>query len=96
MPSDFARVLIGVDMTKTQVQALQSIAKGIIESCNIDSIGAPSGIIYSTLMGHGASLNQFNSIMQTLVSQGFLIHDADCHTFHATDAGIAWVNKVGA
>ena len=81
-------------MTNQQIKALQSIAKGIIESCNIDSVGAPSGIIYSTLMAHGASLNQFNSIMQTLVSKGFLAHDADCHTYHATPTGIAWANKV--
>jgi hypothetical protein len=83
-------------MTKTQIQALQSIAKGIIESCNIDSFGAPSGIIYSALMGHGASLNQYQSIMDTLVRSGFLTHDADCQTYHATDSGIAWANKVGA
>jgi len=83
-------------MTNNQIKALQSIGKEIIESCNIDSIGAPSGAIYSALMAHGASLNQFNSIMDTLVKHGFLTHDADCHTYHATDSGIAWSNKVGA
>jgi hypothetical protein len=49
-------------MTNQQIKALQSIGKGIIESCNIDSIGAPSGAIYAALMGHGASLNQFNQL----------------------------------
>ncbi len=72
------------------------ISKGIIESCNIDSIGAPSGVIYSALMGHGASLNQFQSIMDTLVKSGFLTHDAECHTYHATDSGIEWSKKIGA
>ena len=81
-------------MTNQQIKVLQSIGKGIIESCNIDSIGAPSGIIYSALMGHGASLNQFQSIMDTLVKHGFLTHDADCHTYHATTNGLAWANKV--
>lgn len=81
-------------MTNQQIKALQTIGKGIIESCNIDSIGAPSGIIYSALMGHGATLNQFNSIMDTLVKQGFLTHDMDCHTYHATTNGLAWANKV--
>ena len=81
-------------MTNQQIKALQSIGKGIIESCNIDSIGAPSGVIYSALMGHGATLNQFNSIMDTLVKQGFLTHDMDCHTYHATTNGLAWANKV--
>lgn len=83
-------------MTNQQIKILQSIGKGIIESCNIDSNGAPSGIIYSALMGHGATLNQFQSIMDTLVKHGFLTHDADCHTYHATPSGLAWANKVGA
>ena len=81
-------------MTNQQIKALQSIGKGIIESCNIDSIGAPSGVIYAALMGHGASLNQCQSIMNTLVDNGFLTHDVDCQTYHATDSGIAWSNKI--
>jgi len=81
-------------MTNQQIKALQSIGKGIIESCNIDSIGAPSGVIYSALMGHGATLNQFQSIMDTLVKHGFLTHDYDSHVYHATPSGLAWANKV--
>ena len=81
-------------MTNQQIKALQSIGKGIIESCNIDSIGAPSGVIYAALMGHGASLSQFQSIMDTLVKHGFLTHDVDCQTYHATNDGIAWSNKI--
>jgi len=83
-------------MTNQQIKALQSIAKGIIESANQSPIGAPSGVIYAALMGHGASLNQFQSIMDTLVKCQFLTHDNECHTYHATDSGIAWSNKVGA
>ena len=83
-------------MTNQQIKALQRIGKGIIESANLSPTGAPSGIIYSALMGHGASLNQFNSIMDTLVKHGFLTHDIDCHTYHATTEGINWSNKVGA
>ena len=81
-------------MTNQQIKALQSIGKGIIESCNIDSIGAPSGVIYAALMGHGASLNQFQSIMDTLVKHGFLKHDVENHTYHATNDGIAWSTKI--
>jgi hypothetical protein len=81
-------------MNNQQIQALQSIAKGIIESANLSPIGAPSGVIYSALMGHGASLNQFQSIMDTLVKCQFLTHDTECHTYHATDSGIAWANKI--
>ncbi len=53
-------------MTNQQIKALQSIGKGIIESCNIDSIGAPSGVIYAALMGHGASLNMFYYFLITV------------------------------
>jgi len=81
-------------MTKQQILALQSIGKGIIEAANIDSIGAPSGVIYSALMSHGASFNQFQQIMSTLVRHGFLSHDDDANTYHATDAGLQWANKV--
>lgn len=80
-------------MTNQQIKALQSIGKGIIESAK-DSIGAPSGVIYAALMAHGASLNQFNSIMQTLVEHGLLMHDSDAHLYRATDKGLAWCNKV--
>ena len=81
-------------MTKQQILALQSIGKGIIEAANIDSIGAPSGVIYSALMSHGATLNQFEQIMSTLVRHGFLSHDDDSSTYHATEAGLQWANKV--
>jgi predicted transcriptional regulator len=81
-------------MTKDQILALQSIGKGIIEAANIDSIGAPSGVIYSALMSHGASFNQFQQIMSTLVRHGFLSHDDDANTYHATDAGLQWSKKV--
>ena len=81
-------------MTKDQILALQSIGKGIIEAANIDSIGAPSGIIYSALMSHGATYNQFQQIMSTLVRHGFLSHDDDASTYHATDAGLQWSKNV--
>jgi hypothetical protein len=81
-------------MTKQQILALQSIGKGIIEAANIDSIGAPSGVIYSALMSHGATLNQFEQIMSTLVRHGFLSHDDDASTYHATEAGLQWSKKV--
>lgn len=81
-------------MTKQQILALQSIGKGIIEAANIDSIGAPSGVIYSALMSHGATYNQFEQIMSTLVRHGFLSHDHDSSTYHATESGLQWANKV--
>jgi DNA-binding IclR family transcriptional regulator len=45
-------------------------------------------------MSHGATFNQFQQIMSTLVRHGFLSHDDDANTYHATDAGLQWANKV--
>lgn len=81
-------------MTKQQILALQSIGKGIIEAANINSTGAPGGVIYSALMSHGATFNQFEQIMSTLVRHGFLSHDVDASTYHATEAGLQWAKKV--
>ena len=81
-------------MTKDQIKALQSIGKGIIEAANLHSTGAPGGVIYSALMSHGASFNQFQQIMSTLVRHGFLSHDDDASTYHATNAGLQWSKKV--
>ena len=81
-------------MTIQQILALQTIGKGIIEAANIDSIGAPGGVIYSALMGQGATFNQFQQIMSTLERHGFLSHDVDASTYHATKAGLQWANKV--
>ena len=81
-------------MTKDQILALQSIGKGIIEAANLHSTGAPGGVIYSALMSHGATFNQFQQIMSTLVRHGFLSHDDDASTYHATDAGLQWSKKV--
>ena len=82
-------------MTKDQIQALQNIAKAIIETANdCGNTGAPAGPIYASLMSFGASFNQFHSIMDTLTRKGFLTHDIDCHTYHATPIGLAWAAKV--
>lgn len=82
-------------MTNDQIKALQSIAKAIIETANeCGDTGAPAGPIYASLMGFGASFNQFQSIMGTLTRKGFLTHDDECHTYHATPAGLAWASKV--
>jgi DNA-binding IclR family transcriptional regulator len=45
-------------------------------------------------MSHGATYNQFQQIMSTLERHGFLSHDVDASTYHATDAGLQWANKV--
>jgi DNA-binding IclR family transcriptional regulator len=74
-------------MTREQIKALQSIAAGIIQSAREY---APAGVIYAALQSQGCRLAQFESIMGTLVRQGFLTHDAEAHTYTATPAGLAW------
>ncbi len=74
-------------MTPTQIRALQSIAAGIIQSARDF---APSGVIYAALMAQGCSLSQFQSIMGTLVRQGFLTHDDEANTYTATASGLQW------
>jgi len=74
-------------MTRDQIKALQSIAAGIIQSAREY---APAGVIYAALQAQGCRLSQFQSIMGTLVRQGFLTHDAEAHTYTATPAGLDW------
>lgn len=78
-------------MTPQQIRALRNIAAGIIESARD---AAPAGVIYAALMAHGASMGQFQSIMDTLTRKGFLTHDADAHTYTATPAGTLWAQSI--
>lgn len=58
-------------MTSQQIQALRAIAEAIIAAvAAAGERGAPGGILYSTLMGHGCSLTQFQSLMAGLESAG--------------------------
>ena len=70
-------------MTNEQKTALRAIARIILTT--VAEFGfAPASSIYSALQAHGASFNQVTSILNTLVSHGFLNHDAECHTYTAT------------
>jgi hypothetical protein len=66
-------------MTNIQKQIVYRLAKDILEV--VEEVGiAPSSSIFLALQDQGASLNQFNSIMGTLVDRGYLILDNDAYT----------------
>ena len=66
-------------MTNIQKQIIYRLAKDILEV--VEEVGiAPASSIFRALQDQGASLNQFNSIMGTLVDRGYLILDNDAYT----------------
>ena len=68
-------------MNNEQKVAVRTLAKIIIET--VKEFGyAPSTSIYLALNKHGISLSQYQSIMDTLVKHGFLVHEYD--TYSAT------------
>ena len=69
-------------MTPTieQQRALAGVVNAVIESVKAGGTdGAPGGILYAALMGHGCSLNQFESLMSALVGVGKLAQRGDCY-----------------
>ena len=60
-------------MTAEQAKALKAICDAVIDSVKAAGpLGAPAGTLYAALMTHGASLQQFESLMSGLVSIGKL------------------------
>lgn len=59
-------------MSNTQaIKALMAIASAIVETVEeLGEQGLPAGHLYATLMGIGCSLEQFNTIVGTLVEAG--------------------------
>jgi hypothetical protein len=60
-------------MTTEQAKALRMICDAVIESVKVAGpLGAPAGTLYAALMTHGATLEQFESLMAGLVKIGKL------------------------
>lgn len=59
-------------MTPDQiVRAIRALASAIVESIAVAGTqGAPAGVLYSALMGHGISLDQFNSLISGMERTG--------------------------
>lgn len=63
-------------MTIQQIKVLRMVAEAIIDSvAECGHKGAPGGHLYAALMSTGMSLHQFEQIMATLVSNGYLRQD---------------------
>ena len=57
----------------SQIRALLLVAESVIEAVKVaGDQGAPGGYIYAAMMGHGCSLQQFESIMSCLCRTGKL------------------------
>lgn len=77
-------------MNNTQIQLLQRIGLGVLEAVEAgEDTGAPGGVLYAAMQAHGASLNQYSSIMDALTGKGFLTLDVN-HCYHLTANGIAF------
>ncbi len=66
--------------TETQKRALIMIVSAITDTIKeAGEFGAPGGVMYAALMAHGCSLNQFESIMSTLVRLGRVEKRGECY-----------------
>ena len=62
------------------LQALRAIVAAIVESIKeAGEFGAPGGIIYAALSAKGASLSQYQSIMDALVRSGKVTREGDLY-----------------
>jgi len=60
-------------MTSTQLKALKAICDAVIESVKLAGpLGAPAGTLYAAMMTHGFTLEQFERLMNGLVSAKML------------------------
>lgn len=67
-------------LTASQASALRVIIDAVLSAVTAAGpSGAPGGVIYSALIGHGASFNQYTSLMHGLVSAGKLTREGDCY-----------------
>ena len=72
-------------MTIEQAKALRMICDAVIDSVKAAGpLGAPAGTLYAALMTHGASLEQFESLMAGLVKIGKLTKQG--HLYFAVTA----------
>ena len=66
--------------TANPAAALLAVANAIVESVAVaGAAGAPSGLLYAALMGHGVSLENYQIIMGVLVETGKLRKAGDLY-----------------
>lgn len=58
-------------MTTEQLEALKAICAATLDAiAAAGKLGCPAGSLYSSLMTHGCSFNQFQSLMAGLIRAG--------------------------
>lgn len=82
-------------MTKDQIRAAQRIGLSVLEVIEeAGELGAPSGPMYAALNAQGCSLSQYQSLMGTLQSRGFVTLQSDCYTL--TPEGLKFKEQLKA
>jgi hypothetical protein len=60
--------------------AVGEVLSALVETVReAGSMGAPGGLMYAALMGHGCSLEQFETLMSVLVRLGKVSKRGDCY-----------------
>ncbi|WP_321935224.1 hypothetical protein [Paraburkholderia sp. J8-2] len=78
-----------------QIIAAQKIGLAVLETIDdTGEQGAPSGVLYAALQAKGASLSQYQSLMEPLVRRKFLELQHDVYTM--TDSGRTFMGKLRA
>jgi len=68
------------------INKLQIVGLAVLESIEqAGDLGAPAGILFAAMQAHGASLNQFQSIMRGLTEAGKVCMEGEC--YHLTQSG---------
>lgn len=66
--------------TPEQLRAIKAVADAIVDAVRAaGSMGAPGGVIYAALMGHGCTFNQYQQFMGALVRTGKLRQRGDLY-----------------
>jgi len=66
-----------MNSNELMLRALQALVDAVKEG---GSLGAPGGVMYAALMGK-LTLQQFETMMRVLVSQGYLRRQGDLYHF---------------
>jgi hypothetical protein len=65
---------------KQASHALAQVALGVFDAIEAaGKQGTPSGVLYAAMQSHGATLNQYQTFMRTLVNPGYLVLLDDCY-----------------
>lgn len=80
-------------MTSEQIKGAQRIGLAVLEAIrDAGPMGAPSGVLYATLMVQGCTLSQYQSLMAPLERRGYVQLEDHCYTL--TSTGQAFINQL--